>query len=69
MLSIVVDAGSHGTHVAGITSAYHEHEPHLNGIAPGACHRPHLCVMHATLSSRDMALAWAHSCASLQPAH
>ena len=36
MLSIVVDAGSHGTHVAGITAAHHEHEPHLNGIAPGA---------------------------------
>ena len=36
ILSIVVDAGSHGTHVAGITAAFHEHEPHLNGIAPGA---------------------------------
>lgn len=37
VLSIVVDSGSHGTHVAGITSAYHEAEPHLNGIAPGWC--------------------------------
>jgi subtilisin family serine protease len=35
----VVDAGSHGTHVAGITAAFHEREPHLNGIAPGA-HAP-----------------------------
>jgi tripeptidyl-peptidase-2 len=36
VLSIVVDAGSHGTHVAGITAAYHEDDPQLNGIAPGA---------------------------------
>ena len=27
--------GSHGTHVSGITAAYHEDEPYLNGIAPG----------------------------------
>ena len=35
VLSIVVDAGSHGTHVAGITAAHHADEPGLNGIAPG----------------------------------
>jgi tripeptidyl-peptidase II len=39
VLSIVVDAGSHGTHVAGITAAYHADDPSLNGIAPGACRR------------------------------
>ena len=32
----VVDAGSHGTHVAGITAAHHPEDPALSGIAPGA---------------------------------
>lgn len=36
ILSIVVDAGAHGSHVAGIVSAFHPQQPELNGIAPGA---------------------------------
>ena len=41
VLSIVVDSGSHGTHVAGITAAHQPDNPSLNGIAPGMpcdCH-------------------------------
>lgn len=34
-LSVVVDCGAHGTHVAGITAAHFPDDPGSNGIAPG----------------------------------
>ena len=30
-----MDAGAHGTHVAGIIGAFHDDKPEENGVAPG----------------------------------
>ena len=35
VLSLNVDAGAHGTHVAGIIGAFHADKPEENGVAPG----------------------------------
>eukprot|EP00485_Elphidium_margaritaceum_P018740 CAMPEP_0202729586 /NCGR_PEP_ID=MMETSP1385-20130828/186208_1 /ASSEMBLY_ACC=CAM_ASM_000861 /TAXON_ID=933848 /ORGANISM="Elphidium margaritaceum" /LENGTH=1403 /DNA_ID=CAMNT_0049395853 /DNA_START=43 /DNA_END=4254 /DNA_ORIENTATION=+ len=36
LVSVVVAGGSHGTHVAGIVSAYYKDDASKNGVAPGA---------------------------------
>jgi tripeptidyl-peptidase-2 len=35
LVSVCVDAGAHGTHVAGIIGAHFPSRPELNGVAPG----------------------------------
>lgn len=42
VLSIVVDSGSHGTHVAGITAAHQSDNLALNGVAPGVRSDPRI---------------------------
>lgn len=49
VLSVVVDAGLHGSHVAGITSAYHPENPALNGCAPGM-----LLWQHSQVSGKQI---------------
>ena len=53
----VVDAGSHGTHVAGITAAHHPEDPALNGMAPGA--------LPAGFALQLCAAVWALRCIAL----
>ena len=57
VLSVVVDAGSHGTHVAGIAAAFHEDHPELNGVAPGTSRaRQFLLLSHWSRTARIQAV-------------
>ena len=63
VLSVVVDAGSHGTHVAGIAAAFHEDNPELNGVAPG----PFRARLTRT-AQHDMMLPGARICETMSSA-
>ena len=62
VLSIVVDSGSHGTHVAGITAAHQPDNPSLNGIAPGSPLVLLACCTTATLTCCSLLVLLGGAC-------